>query len=204
MTDPYKVLGVSPDATDDEIKKAYHKLARKYHPDRYINEPELAKSAGEKMKEINAAYEMIQNIRDGKTEYGDTSRAGEYGNSGDYGSSSSDPRYGQVRSYINAGMYDRALATLISFSESERDGEWYYLMGFIEMRRRHYSDAKVYFDRACDMDPDNYEFRYAKQRMEQRAQGYGGEYTYPESSGCSMCHVFGALLCFDCCCRRRF
>ena len=62
MTDPYKVLGVSPDATDDEVKKAYRALARKYHPDKY-RDSDLADLASEKMKEVNAAYEEIQNIR---------------------------------------------------------------------------------------------------------------------------------------------
>ena len=62
MTDPYKVLGVAPNATDEEIKKAYRALARKYHPDKY-RESDLADLASEKMKEINAAYEEIQNIR---------------------------------------------------------------------------------------------------------------------------------------------
>ena len=52
MSDPYKVLGVSPNATDEEIKAAYRELARKYHPDNYVNNP-LGDLAAEKMKEIN-------------------------------------------------------------------------------------------------------------------------------------------------------
>ena len=64
MRDPYSVLGVSQNATDDEIKKAYRELARKYHPDNYQNNP-LADLAEEKMKEINEAYDTITKQRSG-------------------------------------------------------------------------------------------------------------------------------------------
>ena len=62
MTDPYKVLGVSPNASDEEVKAAYRKLAKKYHPDNYANSP-LADLADEKMKEVNEAYDTIMNER---------------------------------------------------------------------------------------------------------------------------------------------
>ena len=58
MRDPYSVLGVRQNASDDEVKKAYRELARKYHPDNYQNNP-LADLAEEKMKEINEAYDTI-------------------------------------------------------------------------------------------------------------------------------------------------
>ena len=62
MNNPYKVLGVDPSATDEEIKTAYRNLARKYHPDKY-RDSDLAEMAEEKMKEVNAAYEEIQQMR---------------------------------------------------------------------------------------------------------------------------------------------
>lgn len=64
MTDPYQVLGVAPDASDEEITKAYRALARKYHPD--VNPGD--QTAERKMKEINAAYEQIRDLRSGKAQ----------------------------------------------------------------------------------------------------------------------------------------
>ena len=58
IDDPYKILGVSRDASDEEIKRAYRQLAKKYHPDRNPGDTEAAK----KMQQVNAAYEQIKNI----------------------------------------------------------------------------------------------------------------------------------------------
>ena len=67
MRNPYEILGVDANATDEEIKKAYHNLARKYHPDNYASNPDMAELAGEKMKEVNEAYEAIKKMREGGT-----------------------------------------------------------------------------------------------------------------------------------------
>ena len=68
MTDPYKVLGVSPSASDEDVKKAYRDLAKKYHPDNYVNDP-LADLAEQKMKEITAAYDQIMDMRRGSQSF---------------------------------------------------------------------------------------------------------------------------------------
>ena len=60
----YKILEVTPDANDDEVKKAYRKMATKYHPDKVSHlGPEFQKAAKEKFQEVQAAYEQIKKER---------------------------------------------------------------------------------------------------------------------------------------------
>ena len=80
MRDPYQVLGVSQDASEEEIKKAYRKLSRMYHPDANINNPNKAQ-AEEKFKEIQQAYQQIMKQREqGSSPYGNQGYG--YGNNG--------------------------------------------------------------------------------------------------------------------------
>ena len=81
MKDPYKVLGVPPDASDDEIKKAYRALARKYHPDNY-NGSDLADLAEEKMKEVNEAYDAVKKMRETGQSY--SGQSSSFSSSGGY------------------------------------------------------------------------------------------------------------------------
>ncbi len=202
MKDPYQILGVSPDATDDEIKTAYRNLARKYHPDKY-RDSDLAEMAGEKMKEINAAYDEVQKIRAGKASgqsayggasYGDGSFSGTYGNAQYNG----DP-YMTARQLINLRRVAEAAQVLAAVPESQRNAEWHFLMGYIAAIRGHYVDAQQFFDTACGMDPDNAEYSDARDRLRNRGEGFGSGRT-TRASSCSICDICAALACADCCC----
>ncbi len=195
MTDPYKVLGVSPDASDDEIKKAYRQLARKYHPDKY-RDSDLADLASEKMKEVNSAYEEIKKMR----ENGGSSKGKNNGSYNYGGGTSSDPTYSEIRRMINTGNIGRAEQMLYSVAEHMRNAEWNFLMGCVMARRGNYVDAQRYFDIASSMDPYNNEYRAAQNELRNRANGYGGGYRTSNSGGCSACDMCSGLLCADCCC----
>ena len=197
--DPYKVLGVSPDASDDEIKKAYKQLVKKYHPDKY-RDSDLADLASEKMKEVNAAYEEIKKMREGSGPYGSSGK-GSY-NYGGGQSSSGDARYTEIRRMINTGNVGRAEQMLYGIPESTRNAEWNFLMGCVMARRGNYMDAQRYFDIACSMDPYNNEYRAAQNELRNRANGYGGGYNMGRGNqgGCSTCDICSGLMCADCCC----
>ena len=203
MNDPYKILGVSPTATDDEIKSAYRALARKYHPDKY-RDSDLAEMAGEKMKEINAAYDEIQKIRAGKATGAGTGTTGGYGGQAygqSYGGQSyrSGNPYVTARQLINLRRVAEAAQILSTIPESERGAEWHFLMGCIAVNRGHYVDAQQFFDTACGMDPANAEYLDARDRLRNRGNGFGGGQT-TRASSCSCCDICAALACIDCCC----
>lgn len=196
MTDPYKVLGVSRDANDDDIKKAYRALARKYHPDNYADS-DLADLAGEKMKEINEAYDTIQRERANKgtssSGYGSSSG----GNTG-YSHAGTSPTLNRIRMLINSGRFSEAGILLDSIPQGERNAEWNYLKGCTLLQRGWYHDAQKYFEIACYMDPANAEYRAALQNMRTSAGQYGKIYT--NAGGCSACDMCSGLMCADCLC----
>jgi len=202
MTDPYKVLGVSRDADDDAIKKAYRALARKYHPDNYAGS-DLADLAGEKMKEINEAYDQIQKERANKGSSGYSAGGASGGYSSGYGStgashSGNAATLGRIRVLINSGRFSEAGILLDSIPQGERGAEWNYLKGCTLLQRGWYHDAQKYFEIACYMDPGNAEYQAALQNMRASAGQYGK--TYTNVGGCSTCDLCSGLICADCLC----
>ena len=159
MNDPYQVLGISESATDEEVKRAYRELARKYHPDNYHDNP-LADLAQEKMKEINAAYEEINRRRSG----GGRSASSGYGGGWQqqYGGSSS--TFQQVRTAIQMGDLSRAESLLNA--SGDHGAEWHFLKGAVCYRRGWMDEALRYYQTACQMEPGNPEYRRALNLMQ--------------------------------------
>ena len=198
MTDPYKVLGISPNASDDEVKAAYRQLAKKYHPDNYVNNP-LADLAEEKMREINEAYDMIQSMRVSRG----GSNAGSY-SSGGY-NSYDNGEFADIRRLINLNKIIEADELLEGIPQNRRNAEWHYLKGVIHYKRGWLDEAMKHFQTANRMDPNNAEYTAALNQMmwqRQNARPAGGyrTYTYSGNPGCSSCDLCTSLICADCCC----
>lgn len=197
-TDPYKVLGVSPSATDEEVKEAYRNLAKKYHPDQYGDSP-LKDLADEKMKEINAAYDAITEQRKNRGRQGNYSgRSGGYNNVGSNPNSS----FSDVRSLIMSGRIADAEQILNGVPAERRNAEWYFLKGSVLYRRGWLEEAKDHFSRACQMDPGNGEYSAAlNQAMNQGSGMYGGYNPGGmNAGGCNSCDMCSSMICADCCC----
>lgn len=202
MRDPYQVLGVPSTATDEEVKKAYRDLARKYHPDNYHDNP-LADLAQERMKEINEAYEAVQSQRKAQRSGGYSASGAGYGTGyGGYqsayqGSYQGSSRYQRVRMAISSG--DLNLAEELLNAQTNHDAEWNFLKGAICYRRGWLDEARRYYQTAVTMAPDNPEYQRELDILEGRGaayrpDGYGNVTT--GTCGNSDClRLCGATLC---------
>lgn len=193
VTNPYQVLGVSPNATDAEVKAAYRELAKKYHPDNYANNP-LADLAKEKMQEINDAYDAIMKER---RQGGASSVGGQSAGGRTYQGGQS--RYMDIRRLINAGRIYDAQTLLDGIPQGERDAEWHFLKGSVLYRKGWLDDAYTCFVTAYRLDPQNAEYRAAVAQMEQNRRG--GYAT--SSGGCDICDLCTGLMCLNCLCGGR-
>ncbi len=205
--DPYKVLGVSQNASNEEIKAAYRALAKKYHPDAYANNP-LADLAVEKMKEINTAYDQITKMRSGGGSGGnaDYSANTNYSTNEGYASSS----FKNIRDMINAGRVGEAQSALDSVSGPGRNAEWHFLKGCVRYKSGWANEAYMEFQNAVQMDGSNPEYREAFEQIKRQMSGgfgrnnpYGGFGNYGggvPAEGCNGCDLCASLACLNCLC----
>lgn len=199
MIDPYQVLGVSRSASDEEIKKAYRSLSRKYHPDANVNNPNKAQ-AEEMFKRVQQAYDQIMKERQqgfgsgNSGSYGQAQNSGtgaggyaqyDYGNFGGfggfgnysgfggsnrYGSSAEDsPTLQAAANYIRNQCYAEALNVLNGIPFGERQAKWYYYSAMANEGAGNNATAIEHIRRAVDLEPSNMQFRQFQQHME-----YGG------------------------------
>jgi len=196
IEDPYKVLGVSRDASDEDIKRAYRRLAKKYHPDLNPGDQEAAR----RMQEVNAAYEQIKNPEKFTGQqsggYGNAYGGGYYDPFGgyrqqqSYGSTQTGDQYQQAAyNYIRFGRYREALNTLEN--STERNARWYYLSALANNGLGNQVTALEHIRRAVSMDPDNLEYQSVLNRME-----YGGT-AYRQQAGNFRGFTMGMDPCFQ-------
>lgn len=222
MKSPYDILGVAPNASEDEIKKAYRNLSRKYHPDANVNNPNK-EQAEEKFKEVQQAYDTIMNGKTngygnssynrggfGQTGYGNGGFGGfgGYGNqgAGAYGEDKDGTYLNAAMNYIRGGDYQAALRVL---SEIEnRTGKWYYISAVANYSTGNQATAMQHIQIAMRMEPSNIEYQQFYHTMQNggtwyttRSQSYG----YPgmsEDYCCKLClaNLFCNLCCGPGCC----
>lgn len=206
MTDPYKVLGVSRDSSDDEIKKAYRSLSRKYHPDANMNNPNKEK-AEEMFKLVQQAYDQI--IKEKESGFGSFGSFGGFG--GAYGGQQSNTTENMDEdmihlraavNYINSRHFQEAINVLNGISD--RDSRWYYYSAMANAGQRNQATALEHAKRATDMEPHNIQYQTLYQQLQNGGNWYSGmgqTYGMPTMNGGNFClKLFIAnLICNICC-----
>lgn len=207
MGNPYKVLGVGPGATDEEIKKAYRALSRKYHPDANINNPNR-EQAEERFKEIQQAYNQIMQEKQQGYSYGGNTNSsyGGYGSArrnGAYGRRTQEsPEMQAAANYIANRYYQEALNVLNNINE--RSARWYYYSAIAHAGLGNNMTACEYAEQAVSMEPSNMEYRQLMQQLNFGGTWYsnmGENYGRPyEGFNCFCMSLVFMNLCGSCCC----
>ena len=210
MSDPYSVLGVSRTASADEVKKAYRKLSRIYHPDANVNNPNK-EQAEEKFKEIQEAYNQIMyDIEHGTSSYGSSSTYGSYGGSSTYGSYGSyggsaggdDPKLVAAANFVRNRQFNEALTVLEEIRN--RNARWFYVHAYASAGIGNVMRAKEDARMAVQMEPNNPEYINLLNQLENTSGWYSGVGSSYGQSGAGTGNCCVQLLCFEllchCCC----
>lgn len=199
---PYEVLGVKPGASQDEIKSAYRKLIKKYHPDQYGDNP-LKELAQEKMIEINEAYDALTknggNNYSSSSNYSSNTSSRNYENNNynsSYSTNSSD--FMQIRQLINSRNFAAAESRLNSMTN--RNAEWHFLYGAVMLNKGWYDSALEHMNIAVNMDPNNFEYRQGLNSLRQRGSSYSNPYYRSTNGNMDACDCCLKLWCLDSLC----
>ena len=160
---PYEVLGVSRNASIDEIKRAYKELSRKYHPDSYVGNP-LSSLAEEKFKQVQEAYDAIMKEKNGDFNYTDN-----YNNSGYYNGESGE--MAEVYNLLGRRAYSQALSLLDSMPN--RNAKWYYYSAIAQVGLGNNLRGMEYARMAVSMEPNNIEYQNLVNRLSFQGNRYG-------------------------------
>ena len=201
MSDPYEILGLNSNATEDEVKKAYKTLAKKYHPDVTGNDPAAAK----KMQEINAAYDAIMNHKETGSYYSSGSRSYGYSQGYDTDTDDASMEMQAAINYINARRYIEALTALSGIPENKRNARWYYLSAVAKGYSGDTQGARLDIARAISMEPNNMTYRAFQDRLNAGTANYRyySNANYSRGSNafidCCLPTILLNLFC-NCCC----
>ena len=164
--DPYKVLGLQPGASDEEVKRAYRQLAKKYHPDMNPGDPHAAQM----MNDINAAYDQIKNPpRQTTTQNSYDPFAGWYRQTG---SQQQNTEYTAAWRYIQSGSYQEALYILGTIPSDRRTAQWYYFSAIANANLGNRVLGYEQINQACRMDPDNLQYQMTRDQIEHHGHVY--------------------------------
>ncbi len=204
MNNPYSILGVPQTATDDEIKKAYRSLSRKYHPDANINNPNKAQ-AEEKFKQVQQAYDQIMKEKEQGAfgGYADYGFGGYQGRGASQGGSDFENHMRAAANYIQSHHFREALNVLNGMSE--RNGLWHYYSAIANNGLGNNVAALEHARQAAAMEPDNFQYRQLVSQLEGGGSWYRGmqspymEYHSVNSDlCCKLC--IANMICNTCCC----